>query len=287
MTEHHSLKLVKSHDLVCILQTVLYFTDRHFTDWPILGIISEVKALCTTCVDYAKASSEYKKVIPPHHCHCSVAPISEQMKETCKNMWNANQTRLDEKNEAIQVDKEKVKAIEEDFTKRKLLFVTSLKTRSTFYAPALMTQVFEEENKKPKTKNLKESSSSTSLKKSKESCSLASAKKSKESCSLASAKKSKESCSLASSKKSKESCSLASSNKRKESSSSTSKGLTKESSSTSKELMKESSSAVKNWRDALGKRKAASPLLDYKIPKKAKKNSPAIPSSDSLDSDSD
>ena len=50
----------------------------------------EVKALCTTCVDYAKASSEDKKVIPPHHCHCSVAPISEQMKETCKNMWNAN-----------------------------------------------------------------------------------------------------------------------------------------------------------------------------------------------------
>ena len=125
----------------------------------------EVKALCTTCVDYAKASSEDKKVIPPHHCHCSVAPISEQMKETCKNMWNANQTRLDEKNEAIQVDKEKVKAIEEEFTKRKLLFVTSLKTRSTFYDPALMTQVFEEENKKPKTKNLKESSSSTSLKK--------------------------------------------------------------------------------------------------------------------------
>ena len=80
-------------------------------------------------------------------------------------MWNANKTRLDEKNEAIQVDKEKVKAIEEEFTKRKLLFVTSLKTRSTFYAPALMTQVFEEENKKPKTKNLKESSSSTSLKK--------------------------------------------------------------------------------------------------------------------------
>ena len=84
----------------------------------------EVKALCTTCVDYAKASSEDKKVIPPHHCHCSVAPISEQMKETCKNMWNANQTRLDEKNEAIKVDKEKVKAIEEEFTKRKLLFVT-------------------------------------------------------------------------------------------------------------------------------------------------------------------
>ena len=58
----------------------------------------------TTYVDYANALSEDKKVIPPHHCHCSVAPNSEQMKETCKNMWNANQARIGEKDEAMQVD---------------------------------------------------------------------------------------------------------------------------------------------------------------------------------------
>ena len=33
MAEDHLVNLVTSHGLVCISQTVLYFTDRHFTDW--------------------------------------------------------------------------------------------------------------------------------------------------------------------------------------------------------------------------------------------------------------
>ena len=126
----------------------------------------EVKALCTTCVDYTNASSQDKKVIPPHHCHCSVAPISEQMKETCKKMWNSNQARINEKNKEIQVDQVKVKANEEEFNKRKLQFATSLKTRATFYAPVLMGKVFEEqENDHKKNKKAKESPSLKTTKK--------------------------------------------------------------------------------------------------------------------------
>ena len=33
MAEDDFVNLVTSHGLVCISQTVLYSTDRHFTDW--------------------------------------------------------------------------------------------------------------------------------------------------------------------------------------------------------------------------------------------------------------
>ena len=33
MAEDDLVNLVTSHGLVCISQTVLYSTDRHFTDW--------------------------------------------------------------------------------------------------------------------------------------------------------------------------------------------------------------------------------------------------------------
>ena len=45
----------------------------------------------------------------------------------------------------MEVEKEKEAAAKEDFTKRTLKFVTSMKTRSTFYPADLMSPVFDKE----------------------------------------------------------------------------------------------------------------------------------------------
>ena len=102
----------------------------------------EVKKLCSTCLKHENASTADNKSTPHHHCHCSVAPIDQQMKDTCKRMWELNQIRVDKSKIGSDVDKEKEKEANAEFTKRKLTFVTGLKTRSTFYSPALMSPVF-------------------------------------------------------------------------------------------------------------------------------------------------
>ena len=57
MIEGHSVKLVTSHDLVHIIQTVRYFTDRHIRDWSVKYSISEILTLILIIVQNFVMSS--------------------------------------------------------------------------------------------------------------------------------------------------------------------------------------------------------------------------------------
>ena len=105
----------------------------------------ESRQLCDICINHKNASSDEVTSKPKHHCHCSVAPISEKMMQDCKRKWSLEKSRLELQKIDTEVDKEKATAADEDFTKRTLKFVTSMKTRSTFYSADLMSPVFDKE----------------------------------------------------------------------------------------------------------------------------------------------
>ena len=105
----------------------------------------ESRQLCNICINHKNASSAEVISKPKHHCHCSVSPISAKMIENYKRKWSLEKTRLQLQHCDMEVEKEKEAAAKEDFTKRTLKFVTSMKTRSTFYPADLMSPVFDKE----------------------------------------------------------------------------------------------------------------------------------------------
>ena len=101
----------------------------------------QTEELCSKCVKHKAADTT-----PAKHCHCCVAEISTQMKENCKAAWKEEKTKKQNAAkitpiEQLDVDKKSEKA-QQEATNRSLLFARSLKTRTTFNVPSLMTKVF-------------------------------------------------------------------------------------------------------------------------------------------------
>ena len=46
------------------------------------------REVCTKCIQYKASGSN-----PPHHCHCCIAKIGDDMKEDCKKKWLADKNR--------------------------------------------------------------------------------------------------------------------------------------------------------------------------------------------------
>ena len=102
------------------------------------------KESCSTCSKYQAA-----KTRPPHHCHCSVAEISDTMKEDCKSARRVEESQQDLAKvapAASAIIQEKAVKAKQEAECRMLKFVTKLKTRSTFYSADLMTRVFASSN---------------------------------------------------------------------------------------------------------------------------------------------
>ena len=100
----------------------------------------QTEELCSKCVKHKAADTT-----PPKHCHCCVAEISTQTKENCKAAWKEEKARQNAAKitpiEQLDADKKSEKA-QQEATNRSLLFARSLKTRTTFNVPSLMTKVF-------------------------------------------------------------------------------------------------------------------------------------------------
>ena len=109
----------------------------------------ESKASKSSCV---KCKDDVGKKCPQPHCHCSVAKITTEMKDNCKDAYKAMKKDLEalEVKEMEKTVSEKQKAAEIAFEEKRKKFCDDLKTREIFYNPSLMANVYTD---KPKVKN--------------------------------------------------------------------------------------------------------------------------------------
>ena len=102
---------------------------------------------CDKCVKHKAA-----KIKAPHHCHCTIAEISEKMIENSKTAWIRQKAQTVENRtgdiEKAELQKKEVKSKEES-EKRLLILKEGMKSRATFYArSSAMPKVFEVAKKK-------------------------------------------------------------------------------------------------------------------------------------------
>ena len=99
------------------------------------------REMCEQCIKHIGSDTK-----PQHHCHCTVAEITDAMVEDSRTSWRLELERQTCQKTAAEnnkdVNEEKVNATKEESVKRMLKFVTGLKTRSSLLGNGKQGKIF-------------------------------------------------------------------------------------------------------------------------------------------------